>query len=264
MKQSCGNSTHLDFEPAYLALCRTGELKERSAEAKRRLEHCDLCANQCHVNRFGFPAGAICQTGALALVSSYGAHYGEEKPLSGWNGSGTIFFSRCNLRCVFCQNWEISHKGIGKELRVVELASLMLQLERQGCHNINLVSPSHVVAPIIEAVEIAAQRGLRIPLVYNTGGYDSLETLRLLDGIVDIYMPDMKYGNSDMARRYSRVEDYAQINQKAVKEMHRQVGELTLSPDGLALRGLLIRHLVLPGGVSNASQILNFIADEIS
>jgi putative pyruvate formate lyase activating enzyme len=264
MKQSCGNSIHIDFEPAYLALWRTGKLKERVAEAKRHLERCDLCPNHCHVNRFESIAGTVCQAGALALVSSYGVHYGEEKPLSGWNGSGTIFFSRCNLRCVFCQNWEISHKGIGRELTAADLASVMLHLERQGCHNINLVSPSHVVAPIVEAVEIAALSGLGIPLVYNTGGYDSLETLRLLDGIIDIYMPDMKYGSSDMARRYSKVQDYAEINRSAVKEMHRQVGELTLSPDGLALKGLLIRHLILPGEISNVSQVLSFIANEIS
>ena len=254
----------MDFEPAYVAFLHKGTLRQRVAEARQHLERCDLCANQCHVNRHETTVGTVCQTGAQAVVSSYGAHHGEEKPLSGWNGSGTIFFSRCNLHCVYCQNWEISHKGIGRELSAGELASMMLYLERQGCHNINFVSPSHVVAPIIEAVEIAALSGLRIPLVYNTGGYDSLEALRLLDGIVDIYMPDMKYGSSDVARRFSKVQDYAEVNQKAVKEMHRQVGDLSLSPDGLAQRGLLIRHLVLPGDISNCSGVLTFIANEIS
>ncbi|HVN82352.1 MAG TPA: radical SAM protein [Terriglobia bacterium] len=264
MKRNCGNSTQVDFDAAYLSLSRTGELKERVTEARRRLEHCDLCPNHCQVNRFKSIVGTVCQTGALAIVSSYGAHYGEERPLSGWNGSGTIFFSRCNLRCVFCQNWEISHKGIGREMTAAELASIMLQLERQGCHNINLVSPSHVVAPLLEAVEIAALNGLTVPLVYNTGGYDSLETLKLLDGVIDIYMPDMKYGSSDMAHRYSRAQDYAQVNQRAVEEMHRQVGDLILSPDGIALKGLLIRHLILPGEISNVDQVLRFIANKLS
>jgi len=178
--------------------------------------------------------------------------------------SGTIFFSWCNMRCVYCQNWDISHKGHGQEVEPEELAAMMLDLQAQGCHNINLVSPSHIVAQIIAAVEIAAGQGLQLPLVYNTGGYDSQEALTLLDGIVDIYMPDMKYADSAIARRYSRVRDYVPINQAAVKEMHRQVGDLVLDEDGIAQRGLLVRHLVLPDDLAGSDQVLAFITREIS
>jgi putative pyruvate formate lyase activating enzyme len=197
-------------------------------------------------------------------VHSYGPHHGEEDPLRGWAGSGTIFFTWCNLRCVFCQNWEISQKGIGREVSTDELAAIMLRLQRQGCHNINLVSPSHVVAQVLAALCVAARQGLRLPLVYNTGGYDSPEALALLDGVVDIYMPDMKYGDSETAHRYSHVRDYWEVNRAAVKEMHRQVGDLVLDRNGLARRGLLVRHLVLPGDLANTEQVLSFVADEIS
>jgi putative pyruvate formate lyase activating enzyme len=197
-------------------------------------------------------------------VCSYGPHQGEEDPLRGWQGSGTLFFSWCNLRCVYCQNWEISQRDCGREVSPEELAGMMLQLQHRGCHNINFVSPSHVVAQIIDAVSIAAGSGLRIPLVYNTGGYDSLEALALLDGVIDIYMPDMKYGDSEVARRLSRVRDYVAVNRAAVKEMHRQVGDLEIDADGLAKRGLLVRHLVLPGGLSGTEKILAFLAQEIS
>jgi putative pyruvate formate lyase activating enzyme len=198
------------------------------------------------------------------VVHSYGPHHGEEQPLRGWHGSGTIFFSWCNLRCVFCQNWDISQRGAGQEVDPEELASIMLKLQDRGCHNINLVSPSHVVAQIIAAVEIAARRGLRLPLVYNTGGYDSPEALVLLEGIVDVYMPDMKYGDSDTARRYSKVRDYVAVNQAAVREMHRQVGDLVLDPRGLARRGLLVRHLVLPAGLAGTRRVLAFLSEQIS
>ncbi len=252
------------FTPAYLALLESGELATRVEAAYRHLEDCDLCARHCHVNRRETIEGAICRTGERAVVHSFGPHHGEEDPLRGWNGSGTIFFTWCNLRCVFCQNWEISRKGIGHEAEPSAVAEVMLMLQSQGCHNVNLVSPSHVVAQIIAAVHVAAQRGLRLPLVYNTGGYESPEALALLDGVVDIYMPDMKYGDSAIARQYSKVRDYVEVNRAAVKEMHRQVGDLVLDEDGLARRGLLVRHLVLPEHLSGTDQVLAFIAREIS
>ena len=250
--------------PAYLALAASGELDRRVAAAYRHLEDCDLCARYCHVNRRQGIEGAVCRTGEGALVASYGAHHGEEAPLRGWAGSGTVFFSWCNLRCVFCQNWEISQRGVGREVEPRGLADMMLELQAQGCHNINLVSPSHVVAQIIAAVADAVPRGLRLPLVYNTGGYDSLEALALLDGIVDIYMPDMKYGDSALARKYSKVRNYVEANRAAVKEMHRQVGDLVLDARGIAQRGLLVRHLVLPHGIAGTEQVLQFLAEEIS
>lgn len=250
--------------PAYTALSRSGEIGARAASAWRHLENCDLCARYCRVNRLQTIAGAVCRSGERARVHGYGAHHGEEDCLRGWNGSGTIFFSWCNLRCVFCLNWEISQKGIGREMEPAELADVMLKLQADGCHNINFVTPSHVVAQIIAAVEIAARRGLKLPLVYNTGGYDSLEALNLLDGIIDIYMPDMKYGDSTLARRYSKVRNYVEINQAAVKEMHRQVGDLVIDERGLARRGLLVRHLVMPGGIAGTEQVLAFLAREIS
>jgi putative pyruvate formate lyase activating enzyme len=252
------------FEPAYLSLLRKGELSSRVDQAYQHLEDCDLCARYCHMNRRETIKGAVCRTGERAVVNSFGPHLGEEDPLRGTNGSGTIFFSWCSLRCVFCQNWEISQKGMGREVEPDELADMMLNLQERGCHNINFVTPSHVVAQIIAAVTIAAHNGLRLPLVYNTGGYDSLEALALLDGIIDIYMPDMKYGDSAIARQYSKVRNYVEINFAAVKEMHRQVGDLQLDQNGIALRGLLVRHLVLPGHLAGSEAILAFLANEIS
>jgi putative pyruvate formate lyase activating enzyme len=252
------------FVPAYRALHECGALAARVAAGRQHLRDCDLCARYCHVDRLRTTEGAVCRTGARAVVHSWGAHHGEEDPLRGWRGSGTIFFSWCNLRCVFCQNWDISQKGHGREVEPEELAAIMLALQAEGCHNINLVSPSHVVAQIVAAVALAADRGLQLPLVYNTGGYDSPEALALLEGIVDIYMPDMKYGDSAIARRYSRVRDYVTVNRAAVKEMHRQVGDLVLDERGIARRGLLVRHLVLPGDLAGSEQVLAFIADELS
>jgi putative pyruvate formate lyase activating enzyme len=251
-------------EPAYLDLLRSGELEQRARRAVEALAGCDLCARYCRVNRLETIDGAVCRTGRLAVVHSFGAHHGEEGPLRGRYGSGTIFFSGCNLRCVFCQNWEISQKGIGAEVQADALAARMLRLQQSGCHNINFVTPSHVVAQILEAVLIAALEGLRLPLVYNTGGYDSPEALALLDGVIDIYMPDMKYGESGTARRYSRVREYWEVNRAAVREMHRQVGDLSLDPAGVARRGLLVRHLVLPEDLANTERVLAFIAGEIS
>ncbi len=253
-----------EFIPAYLRLLENGELQHLVKQASYHLQDCDLCARYCHVNRLETSKGAVCRTGAQAVVDSYGPHHGEEDPLRGQRGSGTIFFSWCNLRCVFCQNWQISHKGVGQQVTAQALAVMMLELQAQGCHNINFVSPSHVVAQILAAVEIAAQQGLRLPLIYNTGGYDSPEALALLDGVIDIYMPDMKYGDSKQARLYSRVRQYVEVNQAAVLEMHRQVGDLVLDEHGIAQRGLLVRHLVLPGDLSGTRAVLSFIAEKIS
>jgi len=198
------------------------------------------------------------------MVSSYGPHFGEESPLVGRNGSGTIFFTNCNLRCVFCQNYSISQLGEGDKVSKEELACMMLSLQDKGCHNINLVSPTHVVPQILEAFEMAVKSGLQLPLVYNSGGYDSIETLRLLEGIVDIYMPDMKYSDERNAEKLSGVENYPSINRAAVKEMHRQVGDLQINEDGIAQRGLLVRHLVLPHGLAGTKEVVNFLANEVS
>jgi putative pyruvate formate lyase activating enzyme len=250
-------------EPAYLKLLRSGELAERARRAREHLARCDLCARGCHVNRLLSTTGAVCGTGERATVYSAGPHHGEERPLSGWRGSGTIFFSWCSLACVFCQNWEINHRGEGSEMSAAELAELMLGLQETGCHNINFVTPSHVVAQVLSAVLLAAGKGLRLPLVWNSGGYDSLEALALLDGVIDIYLPDMKFADSEMARQYLGVKDYAEVNQRAVKEMHRQVGDLVLD-NGIARRGLLVRHLILPENLAGTDRILAFLAHEIS
>jgi putative pyruvate formate lyase activating enzyme len=252
------------FEPAYLELFRSGELAERASRAVKRLASCDLCARYCRVDRFAGLKGAVCRTGRRAVVSSLGPHHGEEDPLRGSRGSGTIFFSWCNLRCIFCQNSEISQKGVGHEVEAEDLAGMMLTLQARGCHNLNFVTPSHVVAQILEALVIAAREGLHLPLVYNTGGYDSPEALELLDGVIDIYMPDMKYGDSEAAHRYSHVRDYWEVNRAAVEEMHRQVGDLVVDAQGVALRGLLVRHLVLPEDLANTERVLAFLAEEIS
>jgi putative pyruvate formate lyase activating enzyme len=248
--------------PVYLNLSVT-ELRNRADLAFARMEQCDLCARRCSTNRLLGDLGT-CKTGLQARVSSYGPHMGEEDPLRGWKGSGTIFFARCNLRCVFCQNHDISQTDAGDEVTSQELAGIMLELQAMGCHNINLVSPSHVVPQILVAITLAAQAGLRIPMVYNTGGYDALETLQILDGIVDIYMPDMKFANAGNAKRYSRTLNYPQVNYAAIREMYRQVGDLQTDDNGLATRGLLVRHLVLPRNLAGTKQIVKFLAEEIS
>ncbi len=250
------------FEPAYLALHRSGELKERVRSAYERLHACDLCGRECRVDRYE-RIGA-CKTGVRAAVASYHPHLGEEDPLRGWRGSGTIFFAWCNLNCQFCQNYDISQLGHGREVEPEELAGMMLSLQAQGCHNINFVSPTHVLPQILAAVLIAAEAGLQLPLVWNTGGYDSLAALALLDGVVDIYMPDMKYADEKIAHKYSKVKRYPAVNQMAVKEMHRQVGDLALDEQRIALRGLLVRHLVLPEGLAGTAEIARFLAEEIS
>jgi putative pyruvate formate lyase activating enzyme len=252
------------FRAAYLDLLDSGELARRAEAACGHLRDCDLCARYCRVNRLETIRGAVCRTGELARVHSAGPHYGEEAPLRGCKGSGTIFFSWCNLRCVFCQNWDISQRGIGRDVTPQELADLMLDLQRRQCHNVNLVTPSHVVAQIVAAVHLAAGQGLTLPLVYNTGGYDSPEALSLLDGIIDIYMPDMKYGDTALAHSYSHVRDYVEANRAAIREMHRQVGDLELDEQGIAQRGLLVRHLVMPGDIAGTDAVLAFLAGEIS
>lgn len=250
-------------EPAYLRVSRTGELARRVAEAGDTLRECALCPRECRVDRQAEEVGA-CRIGSRAVVYSYHAHFGEEGPLVGRHGSGTIFFSGCNLSCQYCQNWDISQRPEGERVEPETLAAIMLSLQAEGCHNINLVSPSHVVAQFLAGLSVAIEAGLRLPIVYNTGGYDSLETLRLLDGIVDIYMPDMKYADEHVARTYSNVRDYPTINRAAVKEMHRQVGDLVTDERGIALRGLLVRHLVLPNGLAGTAQTARFLAHEVS
>ncbi|MCJ7660535.1 MAG: 4Fe-4S cluster-binding domain-containing protein [Anaerolineales bacterium] len=251
------------FTPAYLKLIKNGELRERVTQAYERLSSCDICAWECGINRRAGERG-ICKSGELARVSSYGPHMGEEDPLRGLRGSGTIFFSRCNLRCQYCQNHDISQNDSGELVEPERLAAMMLELQSQGCHNINFVSPSHVVPQILAGLYIAAEAGLRLPLVYNTGGYDSLATLQLLDGVIDIYMPDMKYSDAKIARRYSKIPHYPQVNRIALREMQRQVGDLQTDAQGVAKRGLLVRHLVLPNELAGTKEIVRFLAQEIS
>jgi putative pyruvate formate lyase activating enzyme len=249
--------------PAYIALHDSRELTVRARQLQALLRDCTLCPRCCHVNRIQGEIGK-CRSTAEIIISSAGPHFGEEPELVGIGGSGTIFFTNCNLWCLFCQNYEISHLKMGLALSTAELAKRMLFLQSRGCHNINLVTPTHFVPQIVEALCLAAEWGLQIPLVYNCGGYESVETLRLLDGIIDIYMPDVKYSNDDYARRYSGVKDYWERVRPAVKEMHRQVGELKVNHWGIAERGLLIRHLVLPNDLAGSEAILRFIAAEIS
>jgi putative pyruvate formate lyase activating enzyme len=254
----------VDTEPSYLRLARTGELARRVHEAYQRLASCDICPRECGVDRRTKPADTGCRTGERARVASYSPHFGEEAPLVGRGGSGTIFFSGCNLKCQYCQNSDISQSGIGDEVEPEHLAKMMLHLQALGCHNINFVSPSHVVPQILAALLVAAAAGIHIPLVYNTGGYDSIKTLRLLDGIIDIYMPDMKYSDEATARHLSRIKGYPATNLAAVEEMHRQVGDLRLDSDGIAVRGLLVRHLVLPQGLAGTAEVARSLVQHIS
>ncbi len=255
-------STRTGAWPAYLGLGR-GELERRAERAIAGLAACTACPRDCRVDRLQ-DRTAVCKTGRLARVASHFPHTGEEDCLRGWRGSGTIFFSWCNLRCVFCQNFELSQGGEGREVGAGELAGMMLELQVAGCHNINLVTPEHVVPQILEALPLAVEGGLRLPLVYNTSAYDGIESLRLLDGIVDIYMPDFKIWDPDRAFTYLRARDYPEVARAALAEMHRQVGDLVLDCDGLARRGLLVRHLVMPGGVAGTREIARFLAREVS
>lgn len=231
--------------------------------AEALLRECTLCPRRCGVDRTAGERG-YCRSGALPEISSYGPHVGEEKPLVGRYGSGTIFMTHCNLGCVFCQNYEISRLGDGYPISCAQLADIMVRLQQAGCHNINFVSPSHYAAQILKAVPMAVEKGLTVPLVYNTGGYDAAETLRFLDGVFDIYMPDCKYARRDIAEKYSQAPDYPDVVRKALKEMHRQVGDLEMDEAGIALRGLLVRHLVLPAGLAGTREAMHFLAAEIS
>jgi putative pyruvate formate lyase activating enzyme len=251
-----------EFEPAYLKLHESGALRQRAERALDELADCTLCPRNCHVDRRA-DKFAVCKTGRYAVVSSHFPHFGEEDCLRGWNGSGTIFFGWCNLRCVFCQNYDTSWEGQGHTVKEDELAAMMLRLEERGCHNINFVTPEHVVPQILEALPLAVERGLRLPLVYNTSAYDSLDSIELMDGVVDIYMPDFKFWDPEMARHYSKARDYPEAARRAIQRMHEQVGDLVLDENGLALRGVLLRHLVMPGGIAGTRDILEWVAREL-
>lgn len=258
-------SAHFDLstEPVYLSLYHSGELHRRAREVLDELAHCTLCPRACAANRLAGETGT-CRIGRYARVTSAFPHHGEEDCLRGWNGSGTIFFAQCNLRCVFCQNYDISQSGSFPETSPERLAKCMLELQARGCHNINFVTPTHVVPQILEALVLAIDGGLRLPLVYNSSGYDSVETLRRLDGIVDIYMPDFKMWDDDQAARYLHAPDYPAVARDALREMHRQVGVLLLDENGLAKRGVLVRHLVMPGGIAGTASVATFLSNDLS
>ena len=271
--------------PRYLALLESGELARRVERGLDELASCRLCPRDCQVDRLHavtgapspepgrptrrvvpghIPPGTACFTGRHARVASACPHFGEEDCLRGTRGSGTVFFSFCNLRCVFCQNWDISQLGGGVELSAEQLAGRMLDLQRQGCHNINWVTPEHVVPQALEGLRLAAERGMRLPIVYNTSAYDSLGSLALLDGVVDVYMPDFKVWGEDTAKRQLKAQDYVAVAQQTIAEMHRQVGPLRVGPDGVATTGTLVRHLVMPGQSAQARQIFRYLAREVS
>ncbi|MFH1779474.1 MAG: radical SAM protein [Candidatus Omnitrophota bacterium] len=255
--------TNPDFEPAYLELHRTGELKKRGEELWNMMKSCKLCPRTCGVNRLKGEKG-FCGATSQLVISSYHPHFGEEKPLVGKGGSGAIFFTHCGLRCVFCINWEISQGGIGELKSIEQLADMMLNLQKLGCHNINLVTPTHYSAHIILAVDMAASKGLRLPLVYNTCGWERLEILKNLDGIVDIYLPDFKYSDGNMAAKYSSgAAGYPEITKEVLLEMHRQVGVAKPAKDGLVYRGLMIRHLVMPNNVGGTKEVIKWIAENL-
>ena len=247
------------FKPGYLRLYETRELEEKIEQLFGILESCELCARKCKVNRLEGEKG-YCKSGKELTVSSYGPHFGEEPELVGTHGSGTIFLTNCNLLCIYCQNYEISHLGEGRITDEAEVAEYMLQLQYTGCHNINFVTPTHFTPQLIKAISIAAGKGLHLPIVWNCGGYENVETIKLLDGVIDIYMPDMKYGTSEPAKKYSNSPDYFDMCKEAIKEMHRQVGDLKVDERGIACRGLLVRHLVLPDDLAGSKEVLEFIA----
>ncbi len=249
--------------PAYVETIDKDLLGDRIDKAREMLKSCTLCPRKCGVDRLAGETG-ICNTAAKAWVSSFSPHFGEEAPLVGTRGSGTIFFTHCNLMCVFCQNYDISHLGHGQPAEPDQLAAVMLELQRSGCHNINFVTPSHVVPQILESLQLAVEAGLRIPLVYNSGGYDRVSTLRLLDGIVDIYMPDFRFWDAKVAADACDAPDYPAVVRRALVEMHRQVGDLVIDESGIATRGLLIRHLVLPRNMAGTREVMRFIAGDVS
>ncbi|MFN3599333.1 MAG: radical SAM protein [Aquificaceae bacterium] len=245
--------------PSYLNLTHR-DWQDRIEKALDMLRACKVCPHQCGVNRLEEKVG-YCKRGRYALVADYFAHRGEEKPIRGKRGSGTVFFSYCNMRCVYCQNYAISHLGDGQEINPQELAKIFLLLQNLGCHNINLVTPSHVVPQILEALYMAVKEGLRIPIVYNTSSYDSIESLKLLEGIVDIYLADFKYGDSQKGKKYSKVKNYYETALEAIKEMYKQVGDLQVDEEGVAVKGLIIRHLVLPNGIADTQKVLESLKD---
>ncbi|PIQ90973.1 MAG: radical SAM protein [Candidatus Omnitrophica bacterium CG11_big_fil_rev_8_21_14_0_20_41_12] len=249
--------------PAYINLYKNGRLKEIADQLFSSLESCQICPRRCKVNRLDGKVG-FCKTTKLPKIYSFMPHHGEEPPISGAKGSGTIFFSHCNMNCIYCQNYEFSQLGAGKEYTLEQLAQIMLKLQEEGCHNINLVTPTHVLPQILKSLELAIPQGLKIPLVYNTSGYESSEVIKLLDGIVDIYLADSRYGDNQIAKELSLASDYVEANQQALKEMHRQVGVAKFSDDGLIQRGLIIRHLVLPNGCSSTDKVMKFIAHQLS
>lgn len=251
------------YQPVYLETYERGELDARIEQLMAILNECNLCPRACGVNRTKGEKG-YCKSDSQLIVSSVQPHYGEEDVLVGTYGSGTIFLTNCNLGCIYCQNYDISHLGYGHPMTEEELAHSMLSLQKRGCHNINFVTPTHFTPQIVKALKIAIENGLRIPLVYNCGGYESTSTIALLEGIVDIYMPDIKYSDEQTAKRYSNAPDYFERCKEAVKEMHRQVGDLTVDERGIAVRGLLIRHLVLPNNVAGSAEVFKFIATELS
>jgi putative pyruvate formate lyase activating enzyme len=254
----------VDFEPAYLKLHKTGELQRRAEKLMEIAESCRLCPRRCGVNRLEGMSGFCQSPGVQLVVSSFHPHFGEERPLVGNGGSGTIFMTHCNLRCVFCQNFEISQLGMGTERDNDQLAAMMLLLQEIGCHNINIVTPTHYSAPVIKALVLAADAGLRLPIVYNTSGWERLEILELLDGIVDIYLPDFKYWESDMSAKYSSgAENYPEMTKAAILEMNRQVGVAKPAEDGIMQRGLMIRHLVMPNNIAGSEEIMEWIAENL-
>jgi putative pyruvate formate lyase activating enzyme len=251
------------FAPGYLRLYRGRELDERIERLYKILESCELCPRKCGANRLEGKKG-YCRSGKELFISSYGPHFGEEPEVTGRNGSGTIFMTNCNLLCLYCQNYEISHLGHGEEVSICEAAEMMLNLQSRGCHNINLVTPTHFTPQLAKAISVAAGRGLKLPIFWNCSGYENVETIRLLDGVVDIYKPDIKYSGSEPAKKYSNAPDYFERCREAVKEMYRQVGDLKVDGSGIAYRGLLIRHLILPNNIAGSEEVLEFIARELS
>ncbi len=247
----------------YAISMKVKDINERVEKAYKLLQNCRVCPRRCGVDRLNGERG-ICRVGKNPMISSGNVHFGEEPPISGIRGSGTIFFTGCNLRCIYCQNFPISQLGHGMEITTRDLAERMISLQSRGCHNINLVTPTHSVPQILEALSFAWDMGFDLPLVYNSSGYDSIESLRLLDGIIDIYLPDMRYSDNQVAKRLSSVEDYVEINQEAVREMYRQVGNLVTNEDGIAKKGLLIRHLILPFDLAGSKKTFRFIKEEIS
>ena len=249
--------------PVYLRTYQAGRLNQLIEETFKLLESCCICPRRCGVNRLKNEKG-FCKTGLKPKVCSFMPHHGEEPPISGVHGSGTIFFSHCNMSCVYCQNYEFSQSGQGREVEFEELAKFMIDLQDMGCHNINLVTPTHVMPQILKALSIAIPKGLKIPVVYNTGGYELPDIIKMLDGIVDIYLPDARYADNDMSIKYSGAPDYPEYNQDALKEMHRQVGIANIDNQGIIKTGLIIRHLVLPNNISGTDKIMKVIAKELS